>query len=209
MSFRRVFGFSQIHKKSAGDIKNDLKKAEFFVFGLGNIGAKYKHTRHNVGFDIIDIILKRGSSASLLKFKGELFSCEIDGKNVALVKPQTFMNSSGECVLEVMKAYRVPLDKIIILSDDVDLPLGKVRIRQRGSAGTHNGLRSVVDYIGSEDFLRVRVGIGKPDGDMIKHVLGKFSEEEFKEVFIGYESAENAVVAIITQGVDRAQQLFN
>lgn len=209
MSFRRVFGFSKLHTKSAGDIKNDLKTAGFFVFGLGNIGTKYKHTRHNAGFEIIDIILKKYPSASLIKLKGELFSCEIDNKNVALIKPQTFMNLSGECVSEVMKAYRVPLSKIIVLSDDIDLPVGKVRIRQRGSAGTHNGLKSIVDCIGNEDFTRVRVGVGKPDGDMIKHVLGRFSGDEREEAFLGYESAANAVITIITQGVNRAQQLFN
>ncbi|MEZ4357461.1 MAG: aminoacyl-tRNA hydrolase [Eubacteriales bacterium] len=209
MSFRRVFGFSKLHKRPASDLKSNLKNAQYYIFGLGNIGSKYRHTRHNAGFDIIDIILKKYPSASLFKLKGELFSCEINGKNIALIKPQTFMNSSGECVLEVVKAYKVPLNKIIVISDDVDLSVGKIRIRQRGSAGTHNGLRSIVDYLDSEDFARVRVGIGKPNGDMIEHVLGRFDEKERNDVLSGYENASDAVISIITEGVDRAQQLFN
>lgn len=135
MSFKRLFGFGKANKRSAVNIKSYLKDCSFFVFGLGNIGPKHAHTRHNAGFDVLDIILKEYPAAGQEAFMGEIFPFEYEGVSAALIKPSTYMNLSGKCVKAIMDKYRVKPEKIIIISDDIDLPLGKIRIRQGGSAG--------------------------------------------------------------------------
>ena len=207
MSFRRIFGHDEDHRGPSGDLNAHLRDSQWYVFGLGNIGSKYSRTRHNAGFEVIDIILGK-KMPSLLKYEGEIFAYDAkDGGKVSLIKPQTYMNLSGRCVAAVTEKFRTK--NIIIVSDDIDLPLGKIRIRKTGSAGTHNGLKSIINELDTEDFIRVRVGVGKPEGDLIEHVLSGYNEGDRKLALLGYEKAAKAVIKIIDCGIDAAQAEFN
>lgn len=186
------------------------KKADYFIIGLGNKGKDYSHTKHNAGFDIVDILSKKYGGKFALS--GKIMLCanvKISGKNVMLIKPQTFMNSSGEAVCLLFKKYGARIDNIIIIYDDVDLDLGKIRIKKRGGAGTHNGMKSVINSIKSEEFLRLRVGIGKPDGDIIKYVLSTYSKGDAEIALSSYSEAAEAAEAVINEGAEIAQQKYN
>lgn len=184
----------------------------FVVIGLGNPGSKYENTRHNVGFDTIDVVSKKHNIAiTKVKHKAVIGDGTIEGSKVILVKPQTFMNLSGESVREIIEWYKVPVKNIIILYDDIDLPVGKLRIRPKGSAGTHNGMKSIIYQIQSDDFPRIRIGVDKPPQgwDLANFVLSKFSSEERKYVEDAIENAVGAVETIIKSGVDNAMNRFN
>jgi peptidyl-tRNA hydrolase, PTH1 family len=184
----------------------------YIVIGLGNPGSKYDNTRHNVGFDTIDLLAsKHGIKVSKLKHKALSGDGEIESKKVILVKPQTFMNLSGESVREIIEWYKVPLKNTILIYDDVDLSMGKIRIRPKGSSGTHNGMRSILYHVQSEDFPRIRIGIGRPpEGwDMADFVLSRFSNEERKAVNESIEDASAAVAAIISSGPEAAMNKYN
>jgi len=184
----------------------------YIIAGLGNPGIKYKDTRHNVGFLVIDALSEKYSiNVMQLKHKAIVGSGAIDGTRVLLVKPQTYMNNSGESIRDIVEWYKVPLEHIILIYDDVDLPTGKLRIRPKGSSGTHNGMKSVIYHLQSDNFPRIRVGIGStPEGwDIADYVLGRFSEEEKKLIFEGVVKAAEAVKVIITSGTDIAMREFN
>lgn len=184
----------------------------FIIIGLGNPGARYANTRHNVGFDTIDVLSKKfGINVSKLKYKALWGDGIINGQRVILVKPQTYMNLSGESVREIVEWYKVPMSKVILIYDDIDLPVGKIRIRSKGSAGTHNGMRSVIYQIQSDEFLRIRIGIGKPpEGwELANFVLGSFGSEERKIVNESVARAADAVVALLKSGVETAMNLYN
>ncbi len=184
----------------------------FIVVGLGNPGKKYDNTRHNVGFDTLDLLgARHGIKISRLKFKALIGEGSIGGERVILVKPQTFMNLSGESVREIAEWYKVPLSDIIIIYDDIDLDTGKLRIRSKGSAGTHNGMRSVLYHIQSESFPRIRIGIGRPpEGwDLAGYVLSRFGEDERKIVNTSIDLAAEAVSSIISGGIETAMSKYN
>lgn len=183
------------------------------VFGLGNPGKEYEHTRHNVGFDIVDILAqKEGLRFSRLDRHGLMAEGGFGRQKLILVKPQTYMNLSGECVSEVLSFYKPESEEVLIVYDDIDLALGKIRMRKKGSAGTHNGMRSVLSLCGREDLPRLRVGIGKkPDGwDLADWVLSHYATEEDRR--IQYEAfcyAAGAIQTMRTSGLDAAMQVAN
>lgn len=181
----------------------------YVVVGLGNPGKKYERTRHNVGFDVLDVLARRASmSIERTKCKALVGEGTIAGQRVALCKPQTFMNLSGESVSQLISWYKPDRDKLIVLFDDVDLPIGKVRFRDSGSAGTHNGMRDIIARIGFTDFPRIRVGIGRPpEGfDLKDFVLTTpRSEEDITAMKDGFLKAAEAVEVYIRDGLNAAR----
>lgn len=184
----------------------------YLIVGLGNPENDYSKTRHNMGFNVINKISEEyGIKVNKSKFKGLEGSGIIENKKVILLKPQTFMNLSGESVIEAMNFYKISENELIIIYDDIDIEPGNIRIRKSGSAGTHNGMKSVIEHIKTEKFCRVRVGIGKPKEniDMISHVIGYVPEEEIRILDNGVELAKDAVIEIIKNNVDSAMNKFN
>ena len=183
------------------------------IVGLGNPGDKYARTRHNVGFDVVGILAEK-ENIPVKKIKCHALVGEgvIDGEKVVLALPQTYMNLSGQAVGDLMNWYKVSPEDVLIIVDDIDLPMGQVRIRPHGGAGTHNGLRNIVYLTGSDRFPRIRVGVGqKPEGwDLADWVLSKYqTEEDRKVMFDAYLYAADAARAVVTKGVDKAMNLFN
>ncbi|WP_295621279.1 aminoacyl-tRNA hydrolase [uncultured Intestinimonas sp.] len=192
-------------KKSGG--------VEWLVVGLGNPGDKYEGTRHNAGFMVIDQ-LAEGLKIPVqrLKFKALTNTAEIAGHKVLLMKPVTYMNLSGEAVGEAAAFYKVPPERVLVLSDEVSLAPGKIRVRRSGSAGGHNGLKDIIAHLGTDQFPRIRVGVGQkphPDYDMADWVLGRFQGEDKKAVEAAVERAAGAVACLIEKGVDQAMSRYN
>lgn len=187
-------------------------RSVFVIAGLGNPGKKYANSRHNVGFDTIDLLGSQYDiKVSSVKHKGLLGEGIIQGEKVVLVKPQTFMNLSGECVAEVVNWYKVDMRNVILIYDDIDIELGKIRIRPGGSSGTHNGMKSVIYHLKSDEFPRIRVGIGKPgeDRDLADYVLAGFGAEDRELVDKSISNAADAAVTIIKAGIDTAMNKYN
>lgn len=182
------------------------------IVGLGNPGDRFAGTRHNVGFStIVYLGDKYDIRFTEKKHKAVFGKGIIEGEKVILAMPQTYMNSSGESVRELVDYYKCGLEDIIIIYDDIDLPLGKIRIRERGSAGGHNGMKDIVSHLGSQDFVRVRVGVGKkPDNmDLVDYVLSRFSKDELPLIRTGCEQARDAVSVILRDGAAAAMNLYN
>lgn len=193
-----------------------LKKtsgAEWLVVGLGNPGGAYENTRHNVGFRALDELAEiAGVPVQRLKFKALTNTCTISGYKVLLMKPITYMNLSGQAVGEAARFYQLPPERVLVLSDDVSLPVGKLRIRKSGSAGGHNGLKSIIQHLGTEAFPRVKIGVGgkpRPDYDMADWVLGKFPPEDRKVIDAMVQKAAQAAAYYIQEGPDKAMGKFN
>lgn len=193
--------------------KGEEKKAMYIIAGLGNPGRDYAGTRHNVGFEVIDAIAaKYGISVKKTRFNGIFGEGKIGGEKVILLKPQTFMNLSGECVRDFKAWYKIEETKIIIIYDDISLPVGKLRIRQKGSAGGHNGIKNIIYQLKTDVFPRIKVGIGQPenkDYDLADYVLGHFSGDEVKELTEAAIRAADAVEVIIKDGAEKAMSKFN
>lgn len=184
----------------------------FVIVGLGNPGRRYEGTRHNVGFETVEILSKRhGIKLTKLRHKAILGEGLIGGKKIILVKPQTFMNLSGDSVWEILQWYRVSQRNMIVVYDDVDLPLGKLRLRPRGSSGTHNGMKSVIYRIESDEFFRIRIGIGSPPKgwELSDYVLGKFHGADKEMIASTIIKASDATEEIIRSGIDSAMNKFN
>lgn len=184
----------------------------FVVAGLGNPGTKYANTRHNVGFDTINLLSdKYGIKVSKIKYKALVGDGTIKGEKVLLAKPQTYMNLSGESLREIMEWYKIPASRLIVIYDDVDLPLGKVRIRPKGSSGSHNGMKSVIYQLQTDEFPRIRIGIDKaPEGwELADYVLSRFNADERIVVNNSIIKAAEAAAAIIASGVDTAMNIYN
>lgn len=184
----------------------------FLIIGLGNPGLKYINTRHNVGFDTIDYIAaKNNIKVSRLKHKAYIGEGTIEGHKVVLAKPQTYMNLSGESVRDMVEWYKIDMSNLILIYDDVDIPLGKIRIRPGGSAGTHNGMKSVIYNLQRDDFPRIRIGIGQPpEGwDMADYVLGKFPKEERELIDSSILRAAQAACMIMDLGINAAMNKHN
>ncbi|QEK11077.1 aminoacyl-tRNA hydrolase [Crassaminicella thermophila] len=181
------------------------------VVGLGNPGKQYEGTRHNVGFDTIDYLAYRNNiSINKVKHKAVVGDGFINNKKVMLVKPQTYMNLSGRSLLEIVNFYKIDMDELIVIYDDIDTDVGKIRIRRKGSAGTHNGMKSIIYEIQSDQFPRIRIGIGKPTyGNLADFVLGKFSKEEKEEIALSIKRAAEAVETFIKDGIDIAMNRYN
>lgn len=182
----------------------------YLIAGLGNPGDEYKNTRHNVGFDVIDLLSKKYNiQINRSKYKGIYGEGSIGNEKVILLKPQTFMNLSGESIVEWLNFYKLPLEKFIVVYDDISLEVGRIRIRGEGSAGGHNGIKSIIKCLPSQEFKRVRVGVGAPKGELVSHVLGKFSKDEREKVEKAFEAAVNSLEAIMEYGVEEAMNRYN
>lgn len=185
----------------------------YIIAGLGNPGTKYAHTRHNVGFDTIDVIADRyGIDMSNKKFKALYGKGVIEGQKAVLLKPQTFMNLSGESIREVIDFYKIDEEEeLIVIYDDISLAPGQLRLRGKGSAGGHNGIKSIIAHLGGQNFRRIKVGVGeKPKGfDLADYVLSRFSKEERKLVEDSLQRASQAAVRIMLDGMDAAMNEFN
>ena len=183
------------------------------VVGLGNPGDKYFYTRHNAGFLAMDYISQKcGATVNRSKFKSLVGEATIAGKRVLLMKPQTFMNLSGEAVVEAARFYKIPIENIIVLSDDVNLDVGRIRVRKSGSDGGQKGLRSIINLMGSNEFPRIRFGVGQkphPDYDMADWVLGTFSEADKKALFECFATSYEGLERILCGDVDGAMQICN
>ncbi len=185
----------------------------YIIAGLGNPGRRYVNSRHNVGFETLDAVAaKYNIDVKKVKFNGIYGEGKIEGERVVLVKPQTFMNLSGECIRDFKNWYKTEDTQIIIIYDDISLPLGKMRIRPKGSAGGHNGVKSIIYQLGSEVFPRIKIGVGAPDNpdyDLADYVLGKFSATEIKELVPTAVKAAEAVGEIIKNGTESAMSKYN
>lgn len=182
------------------------------IVGLGNPGMEYVGTRHNVGFETIDRLSDAFSiTLNHQKLKGVSGQGSIAGEKVILAKPMTYMNNSGECVGAIARFYKIAPEDIIVIFDDIYLPVGQLRIREKGSAGGHNGIKSIIAHLGSEDFKRVRIGVGekKPGQDLASHVLSRFSKQEQEAVAEGMDNAKDAVEVMISDGIAKAMNLYN
>lgn len=186
---------------------------EFLVVGLGNPGRQYEGTRHNAGFLAVERIAeKHHADIRKIRFKGLVGECRLGGKKVLLLKPSTYMNLSGQSVTEAMRFYKLPPEKVLILFDDINLEPGKLRIRRKGSDGGHNGMKNIIYLAGSDQFPRVKLGVGKkphPDYDLADWVLSRFSDKERKELGTALENAAAAAELIAAGDVDRAMNLYN
>ncbi len=194
-------------------LRSSTPGVSWLIVGLGNMGDEYEGSRHNVGFDVIDLLAEElDIPVQRLKFKALTNTAVISGEKVLLMKPVTYMNLSGEAVEPAAAFYKVPPDHIIIISDEVALPPGKLRVRPSGSAGGHNGLKNIIAHLHTEDFPRIRVGVGQkphPDYDMADWVLGHPQGEDRKNLDAAEKRAAQAVAEIIKSGVPSAMNKFN
>ncbi|MBL8066925.1 MAG: aminoacyl-tRNA hydrolase [Armatimonadetes bacterium] len=179
------------------------------VVGLGNPGPQYSHTRHNVGFDIIDLVAKRhGVKVNTGRRQALIAEVEILGVAVALVKPMTFMNLSGRAVKDLAAAYGIGPADILVVTDDLDLPTGTLKMKPKGSSGGHNGHKSIIASLGTDEYPRIKIGIGK-SGETIDHVLGRFDPDERAAVERVFETAANGIESWLSDGLERAMNLVN
>ena len=184
----------------------------WLVVFLGNPGPKYAGTRHNAGFLTADAAEKRyGVSINRSRFKALTASCELGGEKVLLMKPQTYMNLSGDAVQQAVSFYKIPAEHVLVVSDEMSLPVGKIRIRPKGSAGGHNGLKSIISVLGTENFPRIRLGVGAPppEYDVKDWVLSTFRNQDADDFYAAAERAAQAVEAYISLGPEKAMNLYN
>ncbi|MDY4078220.1 MAG: aminoacyl-tRNA hydrolase [Clostridium sp.] len=182
----------------------------FLIVGLGNPGREYENTRHNIGFAAMDVIAEKYNiDINRTKFKGEYGEGFINGNKVILLKPYTFMNLSGESVREAIDFYKLTEEQVLIIYDDISLELGRLRIREKGSAGGHNGIKSIINHMGTDVFTRIKIGVGAPKGDLVNHVLGRFSKDEVNVLKQTLDAVTEATADIIDNGAKDAMNKFN
>ena len=205
-----VIFFFQVYSVGSKQLLGDNM---YIIAGLGNPSREYKNTRHNIGFDVVDIIAdKYGIDVSTAKHKALVGKGMIGAEKVILVKPQTFMNLSGESLIDVCNYYKIDIEnELIVIYDDIALDVGAIRVRKSGSAGGHNGMKSIINHLGTDKFMRVRMGVGdKPKGyDLADYVLGHFTKEERELMDEASIHALKAVEIIISQSVEDAMNTFN
>ena len=182
----------------------------FLIVGLGNPGKEYEGTRHNIGFEAVDYIAdKYNIELNRIKFKGIFGEGMINGKKVILLKPTTYMNLSGESIREVVNFYKISNEEIIVIYDDISLEVGRLRIREKGSHGGHNGIKSIIANLSTDVFPRVKIGVGGPKGDLVSHVLGKFSNSEIEILRESIMATSEAVTTILSKDTKEAMNKFN
>ena len=184
----------------------------YLIVGLGNPENEYVHTRHNMGFDTInELAQNNGMTITKSKFKSLYETGIIQGKKVILLKPQTYMNLSGQAIKEVVDFFNIKPEEILVIYDDIDIEKGQIKLRKKGGAGSHNGMKSVVQELQTTEFPRIRVGIGQPEykSDMINYVIGKVPEEEQKILQEGTHKAAEAIEEVLKNGIDIAMNKFN
>ena len=203
----KAIGQSNAEKTESG------KSPEFLLVGLGNPGTKYENTRHNAGFRFLDDLAKKqGVSITRSRFQSLCGDMVFGEKRVLLIKPQTFMNLSGQAVAEAARFYKIPPEKVIVVSDDTSLDIGRLRVRRKGSDGGHNGLKNIILLLGTDAFPRLRIGVGQkphPDYDMADWVLGNLNSEELKKITSTYDAASQGLEKILNGDVDGAMQICN
>ena len=192
---------------------NKSSAVDWLIVGLGNPGQQYEHTRHNMGFLTVDLMAeKQGVKLNKVKFKAAFNIMNFADAKCLVMKPQTYMNLSGEAVREAAQFYKVPADHVLVIYDDVSLPVGKIRVRPTGSAGGHNGIKNIIAHLGTQDFPRVKIGTGAPAGggaDMIDWVIGEPSKAEKQVLLESFERAIDAAACIIEHGCQQAMNDFN
>lgn len=202
--------FKQI---STADSSKSTQPISFILVGLGNPGDKYTTTRHNAGFMVIDAIAQKyGARIDRARFKALCGECEIAGARVLLMKPQTFMNLSGEAVGEALRFYKIEPKNVIVLSDDISLDCGKLRVRRKGSAGGHNGLKSINEHLGTEEYPRIKFGVGQkphPDYDLADWVLGSLNPDDLAKVRSTFDTVCQGLEKLIAGDVDGAMSICN
>lgn len=187
----------------------------YIIVGLGNPGKKYENTRHNMGFLAVDVLAQKYDiKINKIKFKSLVGEGNIAGQKVVLVKPQTYMNLSGEAVREIVDFYKLDPQNLIVIYDDIDIPTGTIRIRKKGSSGTHNGMRNILYHIRTEDFPRIRVGIGAEagagkKGNLIGYVIGGVPKEEQKQLSEAVIKAAESAACIVEKGIEKAMNEYN
>ena len=186
---------------------------DWLIVGLGNPGSKYENTRHNMGFKTMDLLAaKLNVPINKVKFKSAYNMVNFGGAKCLVMKPQTFMNLSGEAVREAVQFYKIPADHVLVIYDDISLPVGKLRVRPSGSAGGHNGIKNIIAHLGTQEFPRVKIGVGAPAGggdEMIDWVIGAPSQAERKILAESFERAIGAAECIIRHGYQKAMNEFN
>ncbi|MDE5770076.1 MAG: aminoacyl-tRNA hydrolase [Ruminococcus sp.] len=201
--------FDRISQNSA----SQTGKMEYVIAGLGNPGMQYDNTRHNAGFGVLDLLASQlGTEINRLRFKGKTTEVNIDDVRCLLLKPTTYMNNSGESIVQALEFYKIDVTKLIVVCDDISLDCGKIRIRRKGSHGGHNGLRSIIDLTGRDDFQRIKTGVGKkphPDYDLAKWVLGKFNKEDTEKMKISAENACESIKLMVQGKTDEAMNKYN
>ena len=184
----------------------------YLIIGLGNPEEEYSKTRHNMGFNVINKIAEKyNMQITKEKFNGLYESGVIENEKVILIKPQTYMNLSGNCICEFVNFYKVEKENILVIYDDMDVEPGTIKIRKKGSSGGHNGMKSIIQMLGTEEFPRIRIGIGRPEhsGDEINYVIGAIKEDDILKLEQGVQKAEKAVEEILKNGIDIAMNKFN
>lgn len=184
----------------------------YLIVGLGNPEPEYSKTRHNMGFDVINKLAKKYNiNLNKSNFNAIYQNAIIEGEKVILVKPQTYMNSSGESVKQFVNFYKIPIENVLVIYDDMDTEIEKIRIRSKGGPGSHNGMKSLIYELNSEEFPRIRVGIGRPKNefDRIDYVIGHINEEEYKRLEIGQNKAVDAISYFIKNGIDNTMNKYN
>ncbi len=180
------------------------------IIGLGNPGRRYAGTRHNVGFEVIDKVAKKLGVAVRRRLHQVLYGVgEMYGEPVVLIKPMTFMNNSGIAVRQAIRHWDLKPEEILVVCDDINLPLGKLRIRPKGSSGGHNGLKSIIEHLGTDQFPRLRVGVGQPESDAVDHVLSRFQRSERTTIHQAEDRAADAVRTILQEGLTRGMDTYN
>lgn len=202
-------------KKISAELGTDTngKKPEFIIVGLGNPGVQYEQTRHNTGFMAVSQAERVfGFKTCTHKFKSLIANTSIGGKNCLVMKPETFMNNSGEAVAEAMDFYKIPLSNVIVIFDDISLEVGEMRIKRKGSAGGHNGIKSIIALCGGEDFPRIKIGVGKkphPDYNLADWVLSKYSDDDIKKLDEVFKNSCSALELIVQGNTTDAMNKFN
>lgn len=203
----------ELFKKISSDSSAKKAPITHIIAGLGNPGDKYYLTRHNAGFLSMDYLSQKYSvKIDRVKFKALCGECEIGGVRALLMKPQTFMNSSGEAISEAAKFYKIKPENIIVIYDDINLDVARLRVRGKGSDGGHNGIKSIISCLGSSDFPRIRIGVGQkphPDYDLIDWVLGEFSEDDRKKLFCAFPRVCDGAQKLLSGDVEGAMQICN
>lgn len=193
--------------------KEDAKPVTHIIAGLGNPGTEYEKTRHNAGFLAIDYIASHfNANVNRLKFKALVGEADISGKRVLLMKPQTFMNSSGEAIGEAAAFYKISPENILILHDEISFDAGNMRIRRKGSAGGHNGLKSIIAHLSSDAFPRIKIGVGQkpnPEYDLVKWVLGRFPDADMKKIEDRFPDILNSAELILSGDIDGAMNKYS
>ncbi|MBA41897.1 MAG: aminoacyl-tRNA hydrolase [Flavobacteriaceae bacterium] len=184
---------------------------KFLIVGLGNPGDKYDNTRHNIGFDILDFFCKKNESKFESSRLGDLATISVKGRKVFLLKPTTYMNLSGKSVKYWMKEKNIRIDNLLVISDDLNLPIGKIRFRSKGSSGGHNGLENIESSLNSKEYSRLRIGISNEENkiNQIDFVLGRFSDSEYKILFSNFEIILNSLNSFVLSGINETMNNYN